>query len=548
MTTPDLRERFDRAAHALPDVGGDLDAVVARGRARLRRRRAAGVAAGAAVLVILATVTPRLIGGDAPIAVDPVDEAPGPTAEDDGNGEATGPVLTWDHSRYGPTGVVRHASPGAEPARTSTAPVQRAVGTPAGGLVTQEEVGAPILHLAADGTPRELAPAARAQRLLTVDDGTVWFTRRTEPAEGGEDQELLLSVSLSGGAAAVEHGSSASMEGFTDALAVSVDDTLAWLSCHLQCRVFTGGLDGLVGPGEPTPLTEKGAWFGALAFAPGGDRLAVVEGPDPVIGGTSEVVLLDTADGGELQRIALGVALELSTAAVSFTPDGLSLLVGDHTRALVVTDLEGDAPRVEPMTGGGGVTLHPPQDEGASDAEPPVPDDARDVALTFAAEELGWPDAVAAELDDVATRPEGTIETAAVGLRRGPDEPMASLHLRREGPSGRWRITGGGHHAEGPDDPDGWWNGVQASDGVIRLGGQAPAWGGDRMTAWVLDGNEDRRSSGPVEVGADGTFEIVLEVPEQRDQGVTLLLVTLAGEEVTSFVILGIPPGEFAAN
>ncbi|MBW3620061.1 MAG: hypothetical protein KY461_07440 [Actinobacteria bacterium] len=365
MTTPgDLQERFDRAAARVPVTSGDVEAVKARGHARRRRRRAAGIAAAVTVAVVAGTALPQLLTGTPPVSVDPVEEVPSPPGER----EAAGAVLAWDHSRYGPEGVTRHAHPDAAGTPLLEDGVERAIATPDGGVVVQREAGEAIELLTADGTRRELVPTGRGQRLLTVHHGDVWFTARSDPGAGeGEDEELLLSVALAGDDAITGHGVSAGYESFTDALTFGPGGRVAWLSCHLQCRVLTGGLAAVVGGDEPTQLTTEPRWYGALAYAPDGSTLAVVDGPDPVVGGTSELVLLDTADGRELARVPLEVPLELHAAAVAFTPDGRSVIVGDHLRALLVTDVAGDAPRVEPLAGTGGATLH----TAGGDEEPP---------------------------------------------------------------------------------------------------------------------------------------------------------------------------------
>lgn len=545
MTTPgDLQERFARAAGHVPVTPGDVEAVRARGRRRRRRRRIAGIGAAVAVAVLAGTAVPQLLTGTPPISVDPVEEVPtSPGAE-----EVADAVLAWDHSRYGPEGVTRYPRPDEPGTVLLDEGVERAIGTPDGEVVVQREAGAPIEVLTADGARRELLPAERAQRLLAVDGSTVFVTRRSDRDGNGEDEEQLVSVAIAGDDAITAHGVSAGVEGFTDALAFGPDGRVAWLSCHLQCGVLAGDLAGLV---DDVVVEERMVsdprWYGGLAYAPDGSALAVVEGPDPVIGGTSDLVLLDATDGRELVRVPLEVPLELHATAVSFTPDGRSVVVGDHLRAFLVTDVAGDAPRVEPLAGTGGATLHT-ADGGDEQPDGPVTDEARATVLAFAHEALGWSDAALEEIAQGASRPDDPTEQAAVGLRRGPDEPMALVHLEREGSADPWRVTGGGHHAEEPEDTDGWWNSVQARDGSIRLVGHAPAWGGDRMTAFVLD-VEDRRLPGPVEIAPDGTFDAVLEVPEQRDRWVTLVLVTLdAGDEVTSFAILRIPPGEFTAG
>lgn len=353
-TDDDLRERFDRATTSLPIPPGDVAAVVARARQRARRQRVAGAAAGVAAVVGAAVLVPRVVMPAERLTVDPVDAPTAPATPPPSPAATTDATATLaeDHLRYGIDGVHRQ---GREPRMLSSLSAQRAVGLPDGGAVIQSGTGGALVRLGPDGAETELLPGTPGLRFLTVHDGHAWATVRETP-DAGEDEERLRSMPLDGGDV-VDHGSSAGYESFTDALAFLPDGRAAWLTCHLQCALVLGDGHPATSP-DRQRLTDRAGWYAGLATDATGRRLALVEGPDPVVGGTSDVVVLDV-DGRELARTPLPAGLALDTAHVDFTADGDDLVAGDEAHAFVIRGWASDDPTVGRLEGDAGVALVP---------------------------------------------------------------------------------------------------------------------------------------------------------------------------------------------
>lgn len=369
----DLRDRIRRAAEGLPTGSGRIDEVVRRARRRTHRRRTAGLAAGvAAAIVVAGLAVPRGTGarpfpvGDlgpagSPQATDRPSPTPAPSpaaTAADAIGDAA--VVGVAHSRYGRDGVVRHTADGTVDRILHDGPARRVIGTPAGGVVLQEEVGAAILHVSADGGTRTLAPPARAQRLLTLSGDQVWFTSRTGADRASEeDVERLLSVTISGDDAIVGHGVSAGVEGFTDELTVDADGSAAWLACHLQCELRAGPVTALTGTGESASTALTDGWLTGLARSADGSVLAVVEGGDPNLPDDDVVLrVLAAATGEERTAVPLPRPIAYDSVRIEFLPDGRSLTVADAVGAFLVRELDTGDPTVETLSGDAGVTLH----------------------------------------------------------------------------------------------------------------------------------------------------------------------------------------------
>lgn len=523
-TDEELRQRFERVVDGLDTAPGDVARVAARARQRTRRQRVAGAVAGVTVVVAAAVLVPRIGAQTERFTVDPVTTPTAPTSADPTPAEVAGAPPAPDHLRFGAGGVTRHR--GEDREELFSLEAQRVIGLADGGAVLQGGTGDPIVRVGSDGVERELLPATRALRLLTVHDGRAWATVRRTDA-GGEDEEHLRSVPLDG-TAWEDHGVSAGVEGFTDALAFLPGGGAAWLSCHLQCSLVRG--DALPsGPGRTTALTEQAGWYAGLAVSPAGDRLALVDGPDPVLGGTSDVVVLDL-DGRELGRVQLPVGLSLDTARVEFTVAGDDLVAGDDAHAFVVRDWASDAPTSVGLEGDAGVALLP--------GPAVLPDAAADAARDLTERGLGWTGAV---VGTPQVRDGGTWVPVGVADDRPPTEVLV------EELAGELTVTGGGDLAADPEDTSGWWVGVSAEDGRIAIAGHAPTWAPGAMEVSVWSPSDTRTT----EIASDreaGPFSVELDVPAQAEDDVVLLFLTREGEVATSFALVRLPAGRFAAG
>lgn len=372
--TPDheLKDRFRRAAEGLPSGAGHVDDVIARGRRRAHRRRVAGFATGVVVAIVGVGTAVQLVAGPRPFPVGdlgpagspPATEGPSPTsAPSPASTDAAvveRPQVELAHSRYGMDGVVRHTADGTVDRVLHEGPARRVIGTPAGGVVLQEEMGTAILHVSGDGVARTLAPPARGQRLLTLSGDQVWFTARTgADRTSEEDVERLLSVTLSGDDAVVGHGVSAGVEGFTDELTVDADGSAAWLACHLQCALTVGHVTAVTDGGEMAGTVLMDGWLTGLARSPDGAGVAVVEGGDPNLP-EDDVALrvFDAGTGEELAAVPLPRPIAYDSVRIEFLPDGRSVTVADAAGAFVVRELDAADPTVEPLPGDAGITLH----------------------------------------------------------------------------------------------------------------------------------------------------------------------------------------------
>lgn len=140
---------------------------------------------------------------------------------------------------------------------------------------------------------------------------------------------------------------------------------------------------------------------------------------------------------------------------------------------------------------------------------------------------------------------DGRVTTVTVD---GGDWTRPATLLLEPSTTGFASVVGGGHLADDHEDRSGWWFAIHARDGRISVGGHLPAWAPGAVAVTVLPPADVDVTVGEAQLDHDGTFEVQLQVHAQATGEVVLLLTTRDGDRATSFALVRVPGGTFAAS
>jgi hypothetical protein len=265
----ELGDRLRAATRSLPDLPDTLDEVMHRGQRRRVASRVAGVG-GLALVVVAGVVVALTFGSDTvgPIVDDPpviptpaVTEDVTPEPSEIQVGIVTPGEIGWSLLVAGPDGVTWWD--GADARIIDTEVAMTAIPLTEGGALLQRLIGGPIVHIAPDGTRRELLQARSELRLHgigTTEDGTpvglaTWWVRQGEELSESDEQRFGTFDLTTG--QVTDQRRTGLYDSGAEHLEVVGGDVLMTV-CHLDCRYvqWSLGSDGEVELDQPRASSE----------------------------------------------------------------------------------------------------------------------------------------------------------------------------------------------------------------------------------------------------------------------------------------------------